>query len=62
MKSNSRLIVCTVGAGYARDTAQRLGIEHCFVGFLSKPRVVIDDQEFGARSGYIQNEIANPSR
>jgi hypothetical protein len=33
------------GADYARSTAQRLGIERCFVGFLPKPHVVIDDQE-----------------
>ncbi len=35
----------TVGAEYARSTARTLGIEHCFVGFLPKPHVVIDDQE-----------------
>jgi hypothetical protein len=35
----------TAGAEYARTTAQNLGIEHCFVGFLPKPHVVIDDQE-----------------
>jgi hypothetical protein len=33
------------GTEYARSTAQRLGIERCFVGFLPKPHVVIDDQE-----------------
>lgn len=35
----------TVGAEYARRTAQMLGIEHCFVGFLPKPNLLIDDQE-----------------
>ena len=35
----------TAGAEYARRTAQRLGIEDCFVGFLPKPNVLIDDQE-----------------
>jgi hypothetical protein len=35
----------TAGAEYARSTAQNLGIEHCFVGFLPKPHVVIDDQD-----------------
>lgn len=34
----------TVGAEYARDVAQRLGIDRCFVGFLPKPNVLIDDQ------------------
>jgi hypothetical protein len=33
------------GADYARSTAQRLGIEQCFVGFLPKSHVCIDDQE-----------------
>jgi hypothetical protein len=36
------------GADYARSTAQRLGIEHCFVGFLPKPHIIIDDQELHA--------------
>jgi hypothetical protein len=35
----------TAGAEYARSTAHNLGIEHCFVGFLPKPHVVIDDQD-----------------
>ena len=35
----------TAGAEYARSTAQNLGVEHCFVGSLPKPRVVIDDQD-----------------
>jgi hypothetical protein len=36
------------GAEYARSTAHKLGIEHCFVSFLPKPNVAIDDQEFSA--------------
>jgi hypothetical protein len=38
----------TAGADYARSVAQQLGIEHCFVGFLPKPNVLIDDQEPGS--------------
>jgi predicted HAD superfamily phosphohydrolase YqeG len=34
----------TAGAEYARSTAHRLGIESCFVGFLPKPNILIDDQ------------------
>ena len=34
----------SVGAEYARSTAQNLGIERCFAAFLPKPNVVIDDQ------------------
>ncbi len=32
------------GAEYARASAVELGIEDCFVGFLPKPDVYIDDQ------------------
>ena len=32
------------GADYARSSARELGIESCFVGFLPKPNVVIDDR------------------
>jgi hypothetical protein len=32
------------GAKYARETAVELGIGDCFVGFLPKPGVMIDDQ------------------
>jgi predicted HAD superfamily phosphohydrolase YqeG len=34
----------SVGAEYARTTARNLGIESCFVAFLPKPHIVIDDQ------------------
>ena len=32
------------GGEYARASAQELGIEHCFVGFLPKPDTYLDDQ------------------
>jgi hydroxymethylpyrimidine pyrophosphatase-like HAD family hydrolase len=32
------------GAEYCRTTALELGIDDCFVGFLPKPNVYIDDQ------------------
>jgi hypothetical protein len=34
------------GAEYAQASAIEFGIEHCFVGFLPKPDVSIDDQAF----------------
>jgi hypothetical protein len=34
----------TVGADYARSTAQKLGVDRYFVGFLPKPNILIDDQ------------------
>jgi hypothetical protein len=37
----------TAGAAYARSTAKELGIESCFVAFLPKPNILIDDQEVG---------------
>ncbi|HTD23035.1 MAG TPA: DUF705 domain-containing protein [Terriglobales bacterium] len=32
------------GAEYARNSAQELGLEDCFLGFLPKPNILIDDQ------------------
>ena len=32
------------GAIYARESAHKLGIDECFVAFLPKPHVLIDDQ------------------
>jgi hydroxymethylpyrimidine pyrophosphatase-like HAD family hydrolase len=34
----------TGGADYAQSVASDLGIEECFVGFLPKPTLIIDDQ------------------
>lgn len=34
----------SVGADYARASAAELGIEDCFVAFLPKPDLYIDDQ------------------
>lgn len=33
------------GAEYCKETAAELGITDCFVAFLPKPRIMIDDQE-----------------
>jgi len=32
------------GAAYARESARELAIEQCFVAFLPKPQILIDDQ------------------
>ena len=32
------------GADYAREVTSELGIRSCFVGFLPKPKLMIDDQ------------------
>ena len=34
----------TGGVQYARDSAAELGIAECFVGFLPKPHIYVDDQ------------------
>jgi hypothetical protein len=35
------------GSEYARASARELGLEECFLGFLPKPNVLIDDQAPG---------------
>lgn len=37
----------TGGAAYALRSAEELGIEQCFAGYLPKPQVMIDDQAPG---------------
>jgi cation transport ATPase len=34
----------TGGQEYAQATAEELNIAHCFVGFLPKPMLILDDQ------------------
>jgi hypothetical protein len=34
------------GADYARSSAQELGLEDCFLGFLPKPNILLDDVKF----------------
>jgi len=44
-EAGSTLYLWSSGGGqYARETAVELGIEACFVAFLPKPHVLIDDQ------------------
>ncbi|WP_309045956.1 DUF705 domain-containing protein [Marinobacter sediminicola] len=50
------------GADYARESAAEFGIEYCFTGFLPKPQVVIDDQQFNSWRNLIEihpNECAD---
>ena len=35
------------GGDYAREVAEELKIADCFVGFLPKPNVIVDDQPLG---------------
>jgi hypothetical protein len=47
LKESGAILYCwsTGGADYARSAAHEFGIEDCFVTFLPKPHVYIDDQE-----------------
>jgi len=42
------------GAEYAEKSAQEFKIDMCFVGYLPKPEVVIDDMEFSQWRNLIQ--------
>ncbi len=35
------------GADYAQSSAREFGIEACFLAFLPKPQILIDDQNIG---------------
>lgn len=39
------------GATYAEQSAREFGIADCFIGFLPKPDVLLDDQNFGEWRG-----------
>ena len=42
------------GAEYAQKSAKEFGIEECFVGFLPKPQVMIDDMNFSQWRNLLQ--------
>lgn len=46
LHENGALMYCwsSGGADYARASAERLRIADCFVAFLPKPQIMIDDQ------------------
>lgn len=46
LKEQGAVLYCwsSGGAEYAQTSAQELGIAHCFVAFLPKPHVLLDDQ------------------
>ena len=48
LKERGAVMYCwsSGGAEYAQTSAREFGIEHCFVGFLPKPEVVLDDMQF----------------
>jgi len=48
LKEQGAVMYCwsSGGAEYAQTSAREFGIEQCFVGFLPKPEVVLDDMQF----------------
>lgn len=45
LKEHGATLYCwsSGGATYAQESADELGIAHCFAGFLPKPQLLIDD-------------------
>jgi len=48
LKDQGAILYCwsSGGGDYARMSAEEFGIADCFVGFLPKPKVLLDDQDF----------------
>jgi beta-phosphoglucomutase-like phosphatase (HAD superfamily) len=48
LKAEGIILYCwsSGGSDYARASAKEFGLEDCFVGYLPKPEVMIDDQPF----------------
>ncbi len=48
LKNQGAVMYCwsSGGAEYAQASAKEFGIENCFVGFLPKPELAIDDMQF----------------
>jgi phosphoglycolate phosphatase-like HAD superfamily hydrolase len=46
LKEQGAVLYCwsSGGSEYARESAQEFGIADCFVGFLPKPDMILDDQ------------------
>jgi hypothetical protein len=47
LKEQGAVLYCwsSGGADYARQSAEEFSITDCFVGFLPKPNVLLDDQD-----------------
>jgi len=50
LKSQGAVLFCwsSGGAEYAKATAEEFGITDCFIAFLPKPNILIDDQEMSS--------------
>ena len=56
LKEQGAVMYCwsSGGAEYAKESAIEFGVERCFVGFLPKPDLAIDDLTFSEWSGLLQ--------
>ncbi|MFK5976614.1 MAG: DUF705 domain-containing protein [Sulfurovum sp.] len=56
LKNDGATLYCwsSGGAEYAKASAKEFGIEECFVGFLPKPQVMIDDMNFSQWRNLLQ--------
>jgi len=63
LKTQGAVMYCwsSGGAEYAEESAREFGIDHCFMGFLPKPELAIDDMSFSQWRNLVQvhpNECA----
>jgi hypothetical protein len=60
LHASGALLYCwsSGGTDYARRSAEEFGLAHCFVGFLPKPQVIIDDQQIAEWPQFLH---VNPS-
>ena len=56
LKEQGAVMYCwsSGGAEYAEESAKEFGVEHCFIGFLPKPEVAIDDMGFSQWRNLLQ--------
>ncbi len=56
LKSDGTIMYCwsSGGAIYAKESAEEFGIADCFIGFLPKPQVMIDDMNFSQWRNLLQ--------
>ena len=63
-KAQGALLYCwsSAGADYAQRTAEELNVKDCFVGFLTKPHALVDDQSIHQWAYFIELAPARAER
>lgn len=56
LKSQGAIMYCwsSGGSDYAKNSAAEFGIADCFIGFLPKPEVIVDDLQFSQWRNLLQ--------